>query len=283
MAFPQVTNVNGGRVNLSTSSYGLNNLWGAGSAVGSQSLTATSPTAWSTTWNWVPANPTRYDVQSYVAAIKGWHWGWYIPSEQTGLPIGFDREVRAKARWTMNASGVWNVTYDLWCHPPGNIVEATRYEIMIWTAWGPRATISPIFPSLAQVVLAGHTWRLITTPVGYGYMIEEPDLTLVDFDVNLFARDLVSRGLLPSTHVLTSVQFGTEVFTGAGTLAVTDYDVIPGGVVIPPTGSPITLRDYYRGQAIAGVAVGNYSVLARAGIRGRADVWADEMIASGGS
>jgi hypothetical protein len=47
--------------------------------------------------------------------------------------------------------------------------------------------------------------------------------TNVSFNIRDFTSDLVSRGWMSSSKYLTSVQAGTEVFIGSGTLNTTSY------------------------------------------------------------
>ncbi len=79
--------------------------------------------------------------------------------------------------------------------------------------------------------LAGGTWDLyrgwIDAGNGTGWnvfsFVRTQNTTSVNFDLRDFTSNLVNRGWLSSSKYLTSVQAGTEVFVGSGTLTTTAY------------------------------------------------------------
>jgi hypothetical protein len=53
--------------------------------------------------------------------------------------------------------------------------------------------------------------------------VRTSNTTSVNFDLRDFTSNLVNRGWLSSSKYLTSVQAGTEVFTGKGQLNTNSY------------------------------------------------------------
>jgi hypothetical protein len=290
----------------------LNNTWGAGTATGSQRITVASEHAWSTTFNW--ARPDEWQVTSYPAAILGWHWGVAHPG--SGLPVplhGSPTKVVGTTRFTMTPPDAstcrYDVMYDLWAHPmpqPKDDGTDPRFELMIWLAYS-QDYLGVGAPYLAErPVLGGLRWKVLPLTIGHpgnggqtdtvAFMIDGPNVWDATLNVmDFYAWMLTRRSLFPPspmldqlhTWFLTGVQFGTEAYNGQGTLDVSYYDVRvetappPEPEPEPPPPPEISRRDFYRGQAIAGAAISNYSVTARKAIRQRAELWADEMTADG--
>src|SRR5262245_46505280 len=123
-------------VDMSGSTYVVNNEWDIGTASGSQSITVNSSTSWSTTLNWT--RPEEWKVTSSSAAITGWHWGWHFPPAQTGLPVQLSagRSVRLDSAFNIQFQSApvqrYDVAYDIWLHPTATPANdgSDRYELM---------------------------------------------------------------------------------------------------------------------------------------------------------
>jgi hypothetical protein len=98
---------------------------------------------------------------------------------------------------------------------------------MIWTyragGAGPAGTLQ------ATVNVAGTSWDLYRGRIGgttgwnvYSF-VRKSNTNSVTLDARDFLNHLVGRGWMSSSKYLTSVQAGTEIFTGNGQLDVTNF------------------------------------------------------------
>lgn len=112
---------------------------------------------------------------------------------------------------------VSDVSYDLWLAP--SVGANNTYEIMIWLgAYGGAGPISSTGTTpIATPTIAGYTWKLFQGPNG--------DTTVFSFvapsnignwsgDLKLFFNYLTSSQGVSASSVVTSLQAGTEPFTG---------------------------------------------------------------------
>ncbi|MEU5259798.1 hypothetical protein [Amycolatopsis sp. NPDC021455] len=208
-----------------------NNLWGAGSGSGRQCIWTTSQSgntiSWGTSYSWSGSGSS---VKSYDAAILGWHWGWRRSG--TGLPVQLSANRSVSTGYSYNvrhSGGAMNVSYDMWLHPMANPGSGTTPsdEVMIWTYRAGGA--GPAGTRQATVTVAGTNWDLYRGRIGgstgwnvYSF-VRTSNTTSATFDIRDFLNHLVGRGWMSSSKYLTSVQAGTEIFTGTGQLDVTNF------------------------------------------------------------
>jgi hypothetical protein len=237
---------NGCVIDMSPPIYVLNNEWGNNND-GWGTITVDGPTSWSTSWDFAPRSD--WAVISWPAAVLGWQWGYRLPN--TGLPV------QLASRTPINTSAAFNVVpdpscapggvggggtgsrvcrldvaYDMWFHDtssPGT--SSPVYELMIWLAYS-RELFSGT-PANAYATLGGHEWKVIRTQGGSSpvatFLINEPaDLTGATLNITDFTDWLVTNGWIPATWWIDSVQFGTEIFKGKGTLSVPCYTAAVG-------------------------------------------------------
>jgi hypothetical protein len=212
--------------------YVTNNLWGNGSGTGWQctwnNWQSGDAIGWGTSWEW---SGGQYSVKSFSSSVLGWHWGWQRPGTELPVRLSDNRSVPTTWNYSVNASGTMNVAYDLWLHSQSNPDWSNNPtdEIMIWPykigGAGPAGT------KQATVTLGGGTWDLyrgwIDAGNGVGWnvfsFVRTSNTTSVNFDLRDFTSNLVNRGWLSNSKYLTSVQAGTEVFTGRGQLDTNSY------------------------------------------------------------
>jgi hypothetical protein len=221
---------------ISLGKYWLNNnLWGASSGSGTQSIWSTCQqgdlVGWGTSWSWTG---TSNQVKSYDSAVFGWHWGWKVTN--TGMPVLISSGKKITCGWDFTVTqsgGAMNVAYDIFAHAlsnPGTNDDPTD-EIMIWlyTAGG----AGPIGTKQTAVSLAGTSWNLYRGTITdqttgqvrwnvFSY-VRAANATTAVLNIVDFANDLVSRGWMQSSKYLSSVESGTEVFTGTGQLNTNGY------------------------------------------------------------
>ena len=135
-----------------------------------------------------------------------------------------------------------NVAYDLWLHDIANPdwQDKPTDEVMVWLYRGRRR------PGRHQ---AGDRddRRHDLGPVPGQHRLERVLVrayratpTSADLNLTDFTDDLVARGWLAKTKYLSSVQAGTEIFTGAGRLDTQAYSVRsadPGARPSPTAGA----------------------------------------------
>lgn len=182
--------------------------------------------SWSTDYNWSGANNT---VKAYPAAILGWHStkGW--KTSQTMLPKTVSSISSAKCSWSYSVTGgaSQDVAYDLWVH--NNTCDKTSIttslapsdEVMIWLY-----SSGGIQPAGSQsqtgLSISGATWNLWEGNVGtwkcHSFVRQGNSTSVNDLDIKAFL-DKLSLG----SKCLTSIEAGTEVFQGSGTVKTSAY------------------------------------------------------------
>ncbi|HKX31083.1 MAG TPA: endo-1,4-beta-glucanase [Blastocatellia bacterium] len=210
-----------------------NNTWGQSSGTGWECIwswgSASSSWGWGTSWSWANSPSS---VKAYPSVVLGWHWGWRRSG--TGLPVQLsaNRNVNSGWNYTVRQTGtnVMNVAYDLWFHPISNPGSSNNPsdELMIWLyrsgGAGPAGTYQ------ATVNLAGTSWDLYRGFIGSGSsgwnvysFVRRSNTTSATMNLRDFTNHIVSRGWMSNSKYLTSVQAGSEIFTGTGQLDVNSY------------------------------------------------------------
>ncbi|CAG8976988.1 hypothetical protein HYALB_00009782 [Hymenoscyphus albidus] len=187
------------------------NNWGAGQASsGSQCTTFTSVSSaksfvWSTSWSWAGG---QGQVKSYSN----------VALEKVNKKISEISSI--PSTWTWRYTGdnmVADVSYDLWLAP--SVGANNQYEIMVWLgSYGGAGPISSTGSTIATPTIAGTKWNLFKGPNG--------DTTVFSFvapsnignfqaDLKLFFNYLTSSQGVSTNSVVTSLQAGTEPFSGS--------------------------------------------------------------------
>ncbi|MEU4624481.1 cellulose binding domain-containing protein [Actinoplanes sp. NPDC023801] len=208
-----------------------NNVWGKADGTGSQCVWENGVSgdnlSWGTRWSWAGDNTK---VKSYASAVLGWHWGWKVPAG-TGLPVRLSAGKAVNASWnfkvTEKTAGAMNVAYDLWLHDMANPdwQNNPTDEVMVWLYRSGGA--GPVGTKQATVTIAGTSWDLYRGNIGWEVysFVRTTNTSVAGLDLTDFTDDLVARGWLAKTKYLSSVQAGTEIFTGSGQLDTSAYAV----------------------------------------------------------
>lgn len=207
----------------------FNNLWGAETGTGTQSVweeTEHGPSvAWGTSWDW---NGSLETIKSYAAVVLGWHWGWRVSG--AGLPIRLASMRSARTRWAFKLNqetpGKYNVSYDCWFSDnPRHDQENPTGEVMIWLAY--TENVTPIGSPKIRVTIGGTEWELWQGPHPvsgwpvYSFL-RTTQTDAESLDLKDFFQYLTRHGL-SSLDYLLSVEAGIEVFAGAGRLETSVY------------------------------------------------------------
>ncbi|OQR94954.1 xyloglucan-specific endo-beta-1,4-glucanase A [Thraustotheca clavata] len=188
-----------------------NNLWGKGDATsGSQCTGVTSSggsnLAWHTNWSW----------QGGFAKVKS-----YANANLLFTPkqINSIKSIPSTWKWQITHSGpiVADISYDLFTSPTTSTKD-NAYEIMIWlSALGGAGPISSTGSPIASVVVAGIPFKLYKgingNTVVYSFVVHK-SATNFNADLKEFFNYLVKNQKFPANQYLTTVQAGTEPFSG---------------------------------------------------------------------
>lgn len=204
-----------------------NNVWGQDSGSGWQciwdSYTSGNTIGWGTSYGW---SGQSNSVKSYASSVLGWHWGWKVSN--TGLPVRLSANRSVNTGWNFNvrhSGGAMNVAYDLWLHTISNpsYNNNPSDEVMIWLYRAGGA--GPVGTRQATVNIAGTNWDLYRGNIGWNVysFVRTSNTTSATLNMRDFLNHLVSRGWMSNTKYLTSVQSGTEIFTGTGQVDTNSY------------------------------------------------------------
>ena len=205
-----------------------NNWWGTSGATGQQCVWGTCQdgdvVGWVTNWSWSGGTSS---VLTYTSIVYGWQYGFQV--QNTGLPIQVSTSKAINCGWDFaltEASGAYNVAYDIWLHtsanPPSNGGQSD--EIMIWLNKAGGAT--PAGSTYASnISIAGVTWALWEGNVGWPVhsYVQTSNTSSAVMNVMAFMNDLVTRTRIPNTRYVTGVQAGIEVRSGGGTLTTNGF------------------------------------------------------------
>jgi hypothetical protein len=205
-----------------------NNWWGASSGSGSNTIWSTCQQGdligWGTSWSWTG---TSNQVKSYASTVLGWQFGWRLAN--SGLPIQLSSGKNINCGWSFNitqSGGAADVSFDMFAHTlamAGTNDDPTD-EIMIWLYRAGGA--GPVGTLQTTVTIGGTSWDLYRGNNNrwnvFSY-VRSANATSAVVNVMDHMRDLITRGWISSSKYLSSIQSGTEIFTGTGRLDTTGY------------------------------------------------------------
>jgi xyloglucan-specific endo-beta-1,4-glucanase len=208
----------------------LNNLWGIShSGIQGQQCAwnvcdTNSGIAWGTSYELLGGPASQ--VESYTAAILGWHFGGLTPD--SGLPVQISANRNVSCTWSyrlrQDGPATQNVAYDLWLSPneaPGS--GAASDEIMIWLN---RSSAGPIGTAKGIVHLEDSDWTLYqgTNSSWNVYsFVRTSNAPCATLNLMAFLNHLVDNVGLDSAKYLVGIEAGSEVFIGKGQLDTDSY------------------------------------------------------------
>ncbi|MFF4195882.1 cellulose binding domain-containing protein [Nonomuraea sp. NPDC001831] len=169
---------------------------------------------------------------AYPAVYAGCHYaacttGSGLPAQASSAGFG---ALRSTVAMTYPASGTWDAAYDIWFDPtPRTDGQNTGAEVMIWL--NKRGPIQPVGSQVGTATLAGGTWQVWYGNIGWNVVsyVRTSATSSLDFAVDTFYSDAVSRGYAQRSWYLTSVQAGFEPWVGGAGLAVDSFTFGSGG------------------------------------------------------
>jgi hypothetical protein len=165
---------------------------------------------------------------AYPSVVYGWHYD--KMSTGTGLPKAFSaiQSAPSSVSYTTPNGGKYNAAFDLWAFPPtavNPVTPAGGVEIMIWLAAG--GGPQPIGTMIETVTLndipfqvwqgTNSTWQVVS------FWATNYVPSLNNFDLKPFLDKTVELDEAQQDWNLFSVQFGFEIWNGAGGGAVTSF------------------------------------------------------------
>ena len=200
-----------------------NNQWGANTGTGNQTIWSNCVQgdliSWGTSWTWTG---TTNQVKSYASIVFGWQWGWRLSNTGLPLQISAGRNINCGWDFTMTqAGGAANVSYDMFLHtqPMAGTNDDPSDEIMVWLyragGAGPIGTLQQ-----ANVTIGGASYDIYRGFTRWNVVsyVRTTNATTAVINVKNFMDDLVTRGWVTTSKYISSIQTGSEIFTGTGQL-----------------------------------------------------------------
>ncbi|WP_061296064.1 GH12 family glycosyl hydrolase domain-containing protein [Herbidospora cretacea] len=206
----------------------INNVWGANTSQCIDVNQSGGFTIQSANHN----NATNGAPASYPTIYAGCHYatcstGSNLPMQASSSAFG---NVRTSVSMSYPSSGTWDAAYDIWFDPtPRTDGQNTGAEVMIWL--NRQGSIQPIGSQVGTVNLAGGTWQVWFGNIGWNVIsyVRTSATSSMDFAVNTFYSDAVSRGYAQRSWYLTSVQAGFEPWIGGAGLTVNNFTYSTSG------------------------------------------------------
>ena len=168
----------------------------------------------------------------YPFIYRGCHWGACTSGSGLPIPVAGIHPGTVTTTWRTaqpGASNVYNVAYDIWFNrTPTTSGRPDAAELMIWLntsgaiqpAGVPIATGVSIGGRSYNVWLRQHTgWDTVT------YWMTSPTTAVRNLDLQPLVADAISRGYLPGSSYLISVEAGFEMWRGGTGLATRSFSV----------------------------------------------------------
>lgn len=231
----ETTLAGAGKVSYVNGWYTLNNVWNPGTLVENKdffietTLTAANMTHGTTfTWSFPVTTEFGSPVRAYPEIIFGpapmgggqkvTDVGGVLPLQVSHIgALAIDYDVKISG----NTSG-FNVAFDIWLTSvPGGGASTMTNEIMIWTHTGD-------FPPMGTVVgtyTDGNFSAKIYHTGTYTAIVADNDAFKGTIDFGAVLAKLVSLGIVSPNEYLASIELGSEVFSGTGSLTINDFQI----------------------------------------------------------
>ena len=223
-------------VNINDKAYVVqNNVWGAST---SQTLSVDNATGAFTVTQSGHNNSTSGSPASYPSIFKGSHWG--NVTTNSGMPIMVSNISSVNSNWNITlGTGSYDCAYDIWFNTTSTTSgQPDGAELMIWiNHQGPP---QPAGSKVATVTIAGTSWDVWFSQIGWKYVayVRTTPTTSVNFDINDFIKDCVSRGYIQNSWYLIDVEAGFELWQSGVGCASNSFAVTVNGGGSNPTPTP---------------------------------------------
>lgn len=228
---PQVsaamTNMAGDEIQIGGGkSYLNNNQWGAADIEeGWQQVFYYSDHDMGWRWYW----PSTTDsIKANPALVTGWHWSSSYGLD-SHLPVAVSslHHVHLRTRFELVANGRYNVAYDLWCHstPHARWYSSPAAEVMIWLH---SVDVHPAGEYHGDATIEGYHWHIYVGSLPSGWPIYtfvlDGEASEFSMDIQPLLAYLTHTGIWKNDPLfLSSIEFGSEIYSGSGELHVKDW------------------------------------------------------------
>lgn len=227
MVSAAMTNMAGGEIQIDGGkSYLNNNQWGAADVEeGWQQVFYHSEHDMGWRWYW----PSTIDsVKANPSLVTGWHWSSnYAPDSHLPKAISSLHHINARARFELEAEGRYSVAYDIWCHttPHARWYSSPAAEVVIWLR---SADVHPAGDYQEDVTIEGYRWRVYVGLLPSGWpiytFVSDSEVSELSMDIAPLLAYLTDTGKWKSDALfLSSIEFGSEIYSGSGELHVRDW------------------------------------------------------------
>jgi Glycosyl hydrolase family 12/Cellulose binding domain len=219
-----------------------NNFWNT-AATGTQCVSADNSTGAFTVTTIPNAVATNGAPASYPSIYKGCHWGLCTTNSNLPIQVGSLGSVNSSWNVSLGSSGSFDIAYDIWINQTSTTSgQPNGTEIMIWI--NHQGAPQPFGSQTATASINGASWNVWTGNQSswkiISYEAQNPT-TSVNFDLNNFIKDAVSRGSANNSWYLIDVEAGTEIWSGNLNFASNSFSVSPTSSNGNPTPTPTAL------------------------------------------
>lgn len=218
-----------------------NNVWNKGDrtdytqCVFAQSTTPPTTMGWR--WDW-PGDAR--EIQAYPEVMFGDSpWDAEPPTGELPLPVS-DRDLLVTYTASIEATGKWNVAFDLWLtSSPSPAEQNITDEVMIWVAAndlmpGPLVYDIVAFDGITYTVHVkpGHGDASGGSAATWSYIAFKTREPLLSGTLNMghFLGYLLEKQVIGQDRYIASLEFGTELRSGSGEFVLSAYEI-----TLPPS------------------------------------------------
>ena len=218
-----------------------NNVWNKGDRMDyTQCIFAQSTTPPTTMgWRWDWPGDAR-EIQAYPEVMFGDSpWDAEPPTGGLPLPVS-DRDLLVTYTASIEATGKWNVAFDLWLtSSPSPAEQNITDEVMIWVAAndlmpGPLVYDIVAFDGITYTVHVkpGHGDASGGSAATWSYIAFKTREPLLSGTLNMghFLGYLLEKQVVGQDRYIASLEFGTELRSGSGEFVLSAYEI-----TLPPS------------------------------------------------
>lgn len=214
----------------------LNNAWGVGGMVAGKDYSIksefnTADMTKGTTFNWsFPLSTTDMRILAYPEVIfgSGPHNPAGNPTDVAHVfPVQVSDIAALKANYDVSYTGNlggFNVAYDIWLSNSATATGtgAVSNEVMVWLHKG---GFNP-FGDLVGTYSNGDLTAKIYHSGTYTAVVADKDMTQGTIDIADILKTLKALGIVSESEYVRSIELGSEVTSGTGSLTINDLDLI---------------------------------------------------------
>lgn len=142
---------------------------------------------------------------------------------------GIDRHrqpIRSSVKYTIEASGIYNASYDVWLKVGAENDQPV--ELMIWLDYN----IKQNTPSIGRVYIGNYLFDVHVKEQknakgswDYVAIVSRQKLTKLDFNIDKVVAMALASARIGGPYHIESVQFGSEIAQGRGSLVIENFRV----------------------------------------------------------